>query len=140
MCPQSGRFVGARFARPRAAEGRPYDTKQTTTACTGRRGDSKAEVKQILMAAGAGCPGRNGADHSNFARRKHSTDYRMAFPVTGSGGRTAYETRRNRRSFIVSAPGDVWFLCIAAKELAAGAAKRSPLVCINTPRTLRDGQ
>ena len=41
-------------------------------------------------------------------------------------GRTAHETRRTRRSLIVSVPGDVWFLCIAAKELAAGAAKSTP--------------
>jgi len=40
------------------------------------------------------------------------------FFVMGVRGRTAYETRRIRRSLIVSAPGDVWFLCIAAKELA----------------------
>jgi len=37
--------------------------------------------EQILPAAGAGRPGRSGIDHSNFARRKHSTDIGSASPV-----------------------------------------------------------
>ena len=63
----------------------PCERKPSVRACMSRRGHSKAEVKQSLMAAGAGCPGRNGADHSNFARRKHSINPSSALPVTGFG-------------------------------------------------------
>ena len=74
--------------------------------------------KQILMEAGAGCSGKKRADHSNFARRNHCTDLGRAFHVMGVRGADSIGNEATRRSFLVSAPGDVWFLCIAAKELA----------------------